>query len=102
MFVFLGSHSKALKDEKLDPETYEFEIGVAGKTPAKKGKAPTKAEEEAASSAAEEGDLNMADMVVQDECNEDETVSAEEKKEEAPAAKPAVAEEKKEEKVDGA
>lgn len=91
---FSRFHSKALKDEKLDPETYEFEVAVTGKTPAKKGKAPTKAEDEAA----EEGDLNMADMVVQDECNEDEAVATEAKKE-TPVVKAAV-EEKKEEKVE--
>lgn len=72
---------KALKDEKKDPETYEFEVSVTGKTPAKKGKASTKAEDDAASSAAEEGDVNMADMVVQDECNEDESAATVAKKE---------------------
>lgn len=76
----------------MDPETHEFEIVASGKTPAKKGK-PTKAEEDAAEAEAAtpaEGDLNMDDMVVQDECNEDETTVEEVKK---------PAEEKKEAKV---
>lgn len=69
--VLIDRLTQALKDEKKDPETYEFEVSVTGKTPAKKGKPSTKAEDDAASSAAEEGDVNMADMVVQDECDED-------------------------------
>lgn len=96
--VLLERLTQALKDEKLDPETHEFEISTPGKTPAKKGK-PTKAEEEASeadNSTTAEGDLNLDDMVVQDECNEDEPVAGEAKK----SAEGKKVEPKKEEKVE--
>lgn len=77
--VLLERLTQALKDEKLDPETHEFEIAAPGKTPAKKRK-PSKTEEEADSATTAEGALNLDDMVVQDECNEDEPAVGEAKK----------------------
>ncbi|XP_055544814.1 SAFB-like transcription modulator isoform X1 [Wyeomyia smithii] len=81
--VLLERLTQALKDEKKNPETYEFEIVAAGKTPAKKGKpgsGNTKGENDAESTANADdangeggADLNLDEMTVQDECKDGET-----------------------------
>ncbi|XP_053697768.1 SAFB-like transcription modulator [Sabethes cyaneus] len=92
--VLIERLTQALKDEKQNPETYEFEIVTAGKTPAKKGKPATgnsKTDGDADASGTTDaangesgGDLNMEEMTVQDECKEEEKAAKDESKSSAP------------------
>lgn len=92
--VLIERLTQALKDESQDPETFEFEIGTVGKTPAKKKAAAAKPDEEAAAVAANGSttsvtngsgsEPSLSDMQVRDECAA----------EEPPAATAAVAESK--------
>lgn len=86
--VLIERLTQVLKEENQDPETFEFEIGAVGKTPAKKkaAAASSKSEEEATTagttgsttSVSNGGsEPNLADMQVRDECTDEQQSEAE-------------------------
>ncbi|XP_039443387.1 SAFB-like transcription modulator [Culex pipiens pallens] len=76
--VLIERLTQALKEENKDPETFEFEIGSVGKTPAKKKAAAAagKAEEESGlatsvSNGSVTSEPSLSDMQVRDECTDE-------------------------------
>lgn len=78
--VLIERLTQALKEENENPETFEFEIGSVGKTPAKKKAAPVsgKSEEESTTSVSNGSgsEPNMSDMQVRDECTDEQQPEA--------------------------
>uniref|UniRef100_A0A8D8FNP9 SAFB-like transcription modulator n=1 Tax=Culex pipiens TaxID=7175 RepID=A0A8D8FNP9_CULPI len=76
--VLIERLTQALKEENKDPESFEFEIGSVGKTPAKKKAAAAagKAEEESGlatsvSNGSVTSEPSLSDMQVRDECTDE-------------------------------
>lgn len=78
VLLFFFFRKQALKEENKDPESFEFEIGSVGKTPAKKKAAAAagKAEEESGlatsvSNGSVTSEPSLSDMQVRDECTDE-------------------------------
>ncbi|XP_058447467.1 SAFB-like transcription modulator isoform X2 [Malaya genurostris] len=74
--VLIERLTQVLKDEKQNPDTYEFEIVITGKTPAKKGKPGAGGKEDGSATAGdangnEDADGNSDVIIVLDDCNTD-------------------------------